>query len=264
MLTLGLLLGATCVRVGFEDNVFLRKGRLAESNAALVAADRRDRAQRRPRARDGRAGARAALAPAGGGRRPMTYRISVDTGGTFTDIVVSDEQGRLELGKAPTTRARAYEGLREGIGQVAERLGLSVGELLGADRGADLRHDGGHQRDPRRHLRADRADLHGRLSRYASGARGRQAGHLYDRHRLSAPLHPASPHLRRARAGEQRGRRRARARRGHLDLLLTEIASREVEAVAVACFGRSSTRRTSGASARCSRPGWPAFPTASP
>jgi 3-keto-5-aminohexanoate cleavage enzyme len=36
MLTLGLLLGATCVRVGFEDNVFLRKGVLAESNAALV------------------------------------------------------------------------------------------------------------------------------------------------------------------------------------------------------------------------------------
>src|SRR6476646_4489411 len=60
----------------------------------------------------------------------MTYRISVDTGGTFTDIVVSDEQGRLELGKAPTTRARAYEGLREGIGQVAERLGLSVEDLL--------------------------------------------------------------------------------------------------------------------------------------
>jgi len=60
----------------------------------------------------------------------MTYRISVDTGGTFTDIVVSDESGRLELGKAPTTRARAYEGLREGIGQVAERLGLSVEALL--------------------------------------------------------------------------------------------------------------------------------------
>ncbi len=36
MLTLGLLLGATCVRVGFEDNVYLRRGQLAESNAALV------------------------------------------------------------------------------------------------------------------------------------------------------------------------------------------------------------------------------------
>ena len=60
----------------------------------------------------------------------MSYRISVDTGGTFTDIVVSDASGRLEVGKAPTTRARAYEGLRDGIGQVAARLGLSVSELL--------------------------------------------------------------------------------------------------------------------------------------
>jgi N-methylhydantoinase A len=60
----------------------------------------------------------------------MSYRISCDTGGTFTDIVVSDEHGRLELGKAPTTRARAYAGLREGVAQVAERLGLTVEELL--------------------------------------------------------------------------------------------------------------------------------------
>jgi len=37
MLTLGLLLGATCVRVGFEDNVYLRRGQLAASNAELVA-----------------------------------------------------------------------------------------------------------------------------------------------------------------------------------------------------------------------------------
>lgn len=36
MLTLALLLGATCVRVGFEDNVYLRRGELAGSNAALV------------------------------------------------------------------------------------------------------------------------------------------------------------------------------------------------------------------------------------
>jgi 3-keto-5-aminohexanoate cleavage enzyme len=36
MLTLGLLLGATCVRVGFEDNVYLRRGQLAASNAELV------------------------------------------------------------------------------------------------------------------------------------------------------------------------------------------------------------------------------------
>ena len=33
----------------------------------------------------------------------MSYTISVDTGGTFTDIVVSDAKGSLSLGRALTT-----------------------------------------------------------------------------------------------------------------------------------------------------------------
>jgi len=36
MLSLGILLGATGVRVGFEDNIYVRKGQLARSNAELV------------------------------------------------------------------------------------------------------------------------------------------------------------------------------------------------------------------------------------
>ncbi len=32
----------------------------------------------------------------------MGFRISVDTGGTFTDVVVADEAGVLHLAKAPT------------------------------------------------------------------------------------------------------------------------------------------------------------------
>jgi 3-keto-5-aminohexanoate cleavage enzyme len=36
MLALGLLSGAAAIRVGFEDNVYLGRGRLASSNAALV------------------------------------------------------------------------------------------------------------------------------------------------------------------------------------------------------------------------------------
>ena len=59
----------------------------------------------------------------------MSYRISVDTGGTFTDIVVSEDSGRLELGKALTTRARAYEGLREGIGHaLIPRPSISIAQ----------------------------------------------------------------------------------------------------------------------------------------
>ena len=33
----------------------------------------------------------------------MGYRIAVDTGGTFTDVVVADEAGQLTVGKALTT-----------------------------------------------------------------------------------------------------------------------------------------------------------------
>jgi N-methylhydantoinase A len=57
-------------------------------------------------------------------------RISVDTGGTFTDVVVDDERGHLRIGKALTSRERAYVGIAEGLGQIAPELGLSIEELL--------------------------------------------------------------------------------------------------------------------------------------
>src|SRR5262245_41119152 len=60
----------------------------------------------------------------------MAFRISVDTGGTFTDVVVDDERGHLRIGKALTSRARAYDGIRQGLAQIAPELGLSVEELL--------------------------------------------------------------------------------------------------------------------------------------
>lgn len=61
----------------------------------------------------------------------MSYRISVDTGGTFTDIMVLDETaGALHIGKALTTPGRIFDGMREAIGVVAEDLGLSTEALL--------------------------------------------------------------------------------------------------------------------------------------
>ena len=62
----------------------------------------------------------------------MSYRISVDTGGTFTDVVVADEAGNLHLGKALTTYARAFDGLADGLADVAGGLGHDVGTLLAA------------------------------------------------------------------------------------------------------------------------------------
>ncbi|MCW3004326.1 MAG: hydantoinase/oxoprolinase family protein [Conexibacter sp.] len=59
----------------------------------------------------------------------MAYRITVDTGGTFTDVVVADGEGRLFVGKSPT-RERAFEGVSGGLEIVAEELGLTLAELL--------------------------------------------------------------------------------------------------------------------------------------
>lgn len=60
----------------------------------------------------------------------MPYRISVDTGGTFTDVVVTDERGRFTVGKALTDKRRAFASIEAGLAVAAEELGLDVAGLL--------------------------------------------------------------------------------------------------------------------------------------
>jgi N-methylhydantoinase A len=60
----------------------------------------------------------------------MGFRISVDTGGTFTDVVVADESGALHLAKAPTALDRAFESIEEGLEQLAPELEIKVPDLL--------------------------------------------------------------------------------------------------------------------------------------
>ncbi|MGC4024275.1 MAG: hydantoinase/oxoprolinase family protein [Mesorhizobium sp.] len=60
----------------------------------------------------------------------MKYRVSVDTGGTFTDVVVGDEHGTFTIGKALTTPDRIFTGMRGAIAAAAEELGLTVPALL--------------------------------------------------------------------------------------------------------------------------------------
>ncbi|MCZ8131840.1 MAG: hydantoinase/oxoprolinase family protein [Steroidobacteraceae bacterium] len=61
----------------------------------------------------------------------MGYRIGVDTGGTFTDVVVTAPDGRLVQGKASTTPDNVANGVLAAIGAAGERIGMSVRELLG-------------------------------------------------------------------------------------------------------------------------------------
>ncbi|MBM4228028.1 MAG: hydantoinase/oxoprolinase family protein, partial [Gammaproteobacteria bacterium] len=60
----------------------------------------------------------------------MPFRISVDTGGTFTDVVVTDTAGRFTIGKALTDRSRAFASIAAGLDVAAEQLGLNAKDLL--------------------------------------------------------------------------------------------------------------------------------------
>ena len=62
----------------------------------------------------------------------MRLRISVDTGGTFTDVVVVDGDGRLRIGKALTTPDRTFTGMRAALDVVAQAMGSTARDLLAA------------------------------------------------------------------------------------------------------------------------------------
>lgn len=58
------------------------------------------------------------------------WRISVDTGGTFTDVVIADADGRFTIGKALTTPARIMNGLNDALASASQSLGMEVADVL--------------------------------------------------------------------------------------------------------------------------------------
>jgi len=59
----------------------------------------------------------------------MGYRIGIDVGGTFTDLVLAAD-GRLVLDKHPTTPADQSDGVLGGLQQLAGREGIALHDLL--------------------------------------------------------------------------------------------------------------------------------------
>jgi N-methylhydantoinase A len=59
------------------------------------------------------------------------YRIGIDVGGTFTDLVAVDAAGRVALAKAPSTPADQSQGVMDGLEQLAAALGMELQGLLG-------------------------------------------------------------------------------------------------------------------------------------
>ncbi|HYS15773.1 MAG TPA: hydantoinase/oxoprolinase N-terminal domain-containing protein, partial [Candidatus Binatia bacterium] len=59
------------------------------------------------------------------------YRIGIDVGGTFTDLVAVDERGSLAIAKCASTPPDPSLGLIDGLGLLAAELGTDLRGLLG-------------------------------------------------------------------------------------------------------------------------------------
>src|SRR3979409_786846 len=60
------------------------------------------------------------------------YRIGVDVGGTYTDLVATDETGRTVFAKSPSTSADQSIGVMAGLEELARRLSVSRAAMLAA------------------------------------------------------------------------------------------------------------------------------------
>ena len=59
------------------------------------------------------------------------YKIGVDVGGTFTDVVAVDDSGAVTLAKAPSTPQDQSIGVMDGLERLAGRLNLDLAGLFG-------------------------------------------------------------------------------------------------------------------------------------
>src|SRR6266498_1096594 len=58
------------------------------------------------------------------------YRIGVDVGGTFTDLVAVDADGRVTIAKSASTPSDPSIGVMDGLGLLAQELGTEARQLL--------------------------------------------------------------------------------------------------------------------------------------
>lgn len=60
----------------------------------------------------------------------MQYFCGIDTGGTFTDCVVMDEQGHITIAKSPSTPNDFAEGFFNALQVAAEKIDLTLAQLM--------------------------------------------------------------------------------------------------------------------------------------
>ena len=59
----------------------------------------------------------------------MGYRIGVDVGGTFTDLIAVTPTGEVVLDKVPTTPADQSVGVMDGLAKLADGFGCGLADL---------------------------------------------------------------------------------------------------------------------------------------
>ena len=56
--------------------------------------------------------------------------IGIDVGGTFTDLVAVDGEGKVTFAKAPSTPSDQSVGVMDGLQRLAEEMGADLAKLL--------------------------------------------------------------------------------------------------------------------------------------
>ena len=110
------------------------------------------------------------------------YRIGIDVGGTFTDLVAVDDGGATTLAKVPSTPQDPSLGVLDGLDALAAAARPRPRRAAGADRAHRARHDGRDQRAARAQGRAGRPADDRRPSRRHRDARGAQGRPLQPAH----------------------------------------------------------------------------------
>ncbi|GKW48796.1 caprolactamase subunit alpha [Halomonas sp. NCCP-2165] len=58
------------------------------------------------------------------------YRLGIDAGGTFTDFIIADREGRVRLFKSPSTPEDGTKAIRAGLAQISDALGKPAAEIV--------------------------------------------------------------------------------------------------------------------------------------
>ena len=83
------------------------------------------------------------------GQSHTRYRVGVDVGGTFTDVIAVDGEGAVTFVKTASTPRDQSIGVMNALSLLAERLGLERARAAVAHGAHHARHDGRHERPAR-------------------------------------------------------------------------------------------------------------------